>query len=109
MKTSEVFAWAQTELWVGPYLRCPPDEREYICHVLDKSDARLPPGAPPPGDLDRARSIVQSRLDYPDQSLESWVEMQGVPHEQVAEGNNMQEYRVQWLRMLQEEFEAKGD
>lgn len=107
MKTSEVFAWARRNLWVGKWGRCPGNRREYICLLLkygDDSD-----DMPSQKDRHRAMEIVHQRLDYKDQSLETWLSIRGIPRSKFKVGTRMQEYRLEWLRRLEQEFASQGD
>jgi hypothetical protein len=97
MKTSELFRRARKLL---------ESERgsKYICFCiedcLDRSIAMAR--------VVRASEIIKTRI-YPHYTLEAWAFGKGLWHGDEVTEQDFREFRIRWLKALEEEFKAKGD
>jgi hypothetical protein len=108
MKTSKFIRKASQRLWdgkPGTYEKtCYVRKEEYICYALAAEGKKrgLQQQA------NRVCKLIDSRLGK-GSSLRRWVAVRlGVEqHELPTEA--MQRHRLQWMQMLADEYEAKGD
>jgi hypothetical protein len=97
MKTSEVFRLARE------YMEKNPRGHNQICTAI----YYLPGVSCAVGDL--ARQIVSDRLGYGVFTVAHWARRQKLPGSVRATPKDFREFRIRWLKALEEEFKQKGD
>jgi hypothetical protein len=94
MKMSEIFRYAR---WMIEDLAV-----DYVCaavHRVKFTSAY---------DKTRALDIIQSRLS-PSSTVEGWISRRFPKDAKAATDNDFREFRIRWLKALEEEFKQKGD
>jgi hypothetical protein len=75
----------------------------YICDNIECCRADVPRG-----DKYRAKEVIMKRL-HPYYSVWEWVYGHNLPNLGSATPQDFREFRIRWLKALEEEFKAKGD
>jgi hypothetical protein len=103
MKTSEVFRLARE------YMEKNPRGHNQICTAI----YYLPEVSCEGGCRSRkgfqARQIVSDRLGDGVFTVAHWARRQKLPGSVRATADDFREFRIRWLKALEEEFKAKGD
>jgi hypothetical protein len=59
-------------------------------------------------DKDRAISVIMNRI-CPYYDVKRWAKAHNLPNANSATYNDFREFRIRWLKALEEEFKQKGD
>jgi hypothetical protein len=95
MKTSEVFKHAR-------YLIRDSGEYPYICRAICRLQFF------PIHNRARAIDIIESRI-FPARTIEGWISRVRPNDAKIATDKDFHEFRIRWLKALEEEFKQKGD
>ncbi len=94
MKTSEVFRYARCIIEdLDEGFICAAIHRHKFASAYDKT---------------RALDIIQSRL-YPSKTVEGWISRRLPKDANAATDKDFYEFRIRWLKALEEEFKQRGD
>jgi hypothetical protein len=98
MKLSEVFRLARSMIESAPS----PQECPFICRAIYRLQFVSA------YDRTRALDIIQNRL-FPSRTVEGWIGRRLPKDLKIATDKDFREFRIRWLKALEEEFKQKGD
>jgi hypothetical protein len=98
MKTSEVFRLARSMIESAPS----PQQCPFICRAIYRLQFVSA------YDRGRALDIIQNRL-FPSKTVEGWISRRLPKDANAATDKDFYEFRIRWLKALEEEFKQRGD